>query len=501
MALVLAGFPARGIRGQTAASNSPPAITSAQNPKSQVVVSNAIATLSVTTSGSGTLTYQWFQDGQEVKGATNRILSMTKAQPANEGWYQVVVGNHYGAVTSEVAALIVIPPATNMMARVFTNRTNAKLPYRLFGPANPGPEKRYPLVLFLHGIGERGTDNLSQVRANPQFMAFVSYRAQRNTPVFLVAPQCPSSRTWQDTVMVPQLGELLDALIQEYPVDTNKIIVTGLSMGGYGSWALLESRPDFFAAAVPICGGGNTAGCNRFKNVPIWNFHATDDGSVPISESRNMINALRIVGGQPIYTEYRSGGHGIWGNAYATPRLSDWVLAQDSGTRPLTEPRLTINIPTPNGVWTTGANRLNLSGTALWAGETISQVIWTNLAQRTGGLADGIGSWTVPSATLINGRTNSLIALASTISFAPACGGTTTFSDTLQVRPAPPILVQINRQNDQVVISWTGGLGPFRLQKTDSWAPQEWTDLAVDVKVPWTGQIHEPSAFFRILGN
>jgi poly(3-hydroxybutyrate) depolymerase len=501
LAFSLACIPVQGIYGQLVTSNNPPGLIYVQNPRSQVVVSNTAATLSVTASGSAPFTYQWFQDGRELPGATNRSLSFAKTQPSQEGLYQVIARNDYGAITSQVAALTVIPPATNMLARIFTNQSNAKLPYRIFSPLSPAPEARYPLVLFLHGIGERGTDNLLQVRANPHFMAFVSYRAQTNAPVFLVAPQCPTSRTWQDTTMVPQLGELLDALIKEHPIDTNKIIITGLSMGGYGSWSLLDYRPDFFAAALPICGGGNTARCDRFRHVPIWNFHAVDDGSVPISESRNMINALRIAGGQPIYTEYRSGGHGIWDEAYATPGLRDWTLAQDRESRPITDPQLIIRAPTTNSVWITGAGRLDMAGTAVWDRELISQVIWTNLAQRTGGLAAGTSSWTVQGASMISGRTNSLIVIASTISFAPASSGSTTFSDTILMRPAPPIMLRIYKQNDQAIVSWTGGKGPFRLQTATSCQPQEWTDLPVDNMDLWSGPMRDPAAFFRVQGN
>jgi predicted esterase len=357
--------------------------------------------------------------------------------------------------------------------------------------------------VFLHGIGERGTDNLSQIQVNPQAMAYVSYSNQVFFPAFFAAPQCPGNRTWNDSIMVPQLGEWLDSLIAEFPIDTNRISVTGLSMGGYGSWALLEARPTFFASALPVCGGGNSSRCTLFRQVPIWNFHAADDGSVPVSESRNMITALRQAGGTPVYTEYRSGGHGIWANAYATPGLVEWTMAQRPDQPSPVEPRLMITNPTRESTWTTGAAALDLGGSASWGTETITQVSWTNLALRAGGVAQGTGSWNCDGVRLQANSTNRLVVIASGPSLAPERSGATTFSDTLMVYPVPPIVLQLRPLPAQLVLTWAGGLPPFRIQCAPRLVDANWTDVqelsgnTVTLPVPPQAE----SMFYRVMGH
>jgi predicted peptidase len=219
----------------------------------------------------------------------------------DDGVYHVVVSNAFGTVTSRAARIHIIPRPSSLTARIFTNGT-ARLPYRLFTPYSVPDGKLYPLVIFLHGIGERGTDNLLQINANPQGLVFISYGSQASEGVFFAAPQCPSANTWNDSTMQTRLAAFIQALATEFPVDTNRLYITGLSMGGYGCWSLLDGAPDRFAAAVPICGGGISARAASFKDVAIWSFHAADDGSVPISESRSMINALRSAGSRCIYT-------------------------------------------------------------------------------------------------------------------------------------------------------------------------------------------------------
>src|SRR5581483_3745775 len=167
--------------------------------------------------------------------------------------------------------------------------------------------------LYLHGAGERGTDNKAQLIYLPELMASDAYQAEY--PCFLIAPQCPPNEKWVDVnwsdkhstpsgEMNPQARAvigMLDEVEQKYPVDRKREYLTGLSMGGYGTWALAEKFPDRFAAVVPICGGGDEKQAERLINVPIWAVHGADDPAVPVERSRSMIEAIRKAGGHPRY--------------------------------------------------------------------------------------------------------------------------------------------------------------------------------------------------------
>jgi predicted peptidase len=213
-----------------------------------------------------------------------------------------------------------------------------KLRYRLLRPPKVADGKKYPLVVFLHGAGERGSDNEKQlVHGVPQFVANLE-----KYPCILIAPQCPDGKKWvevdwsADSHTQPkepgEVGRLTLALIEksikELPVDPKRVYITGLSMGGYGTWDLLARRPDLFAAAAPVCGGADEATATKIKDIPIWAFHGAKDTGVKPARSRNMIAALRKAGGKPNYTEYPDVGHNSWDNAYRDPELFKWLFAQ-----------------------------------------------------------------------------------------------------------------------------------------------------------------------------
>lgn len=211
-----------------------------------------------------------------------------------------------------------------------------ELPYRLLTPERLEAAKRYPLVLFLHGAGERGTDNEAQLKHGvPEFL---QPAVRWKYPCFLAAPQCPSGQWWTDwserqqaelpTEPLRMAIELLNRLERDYSIDAARIYVTGLSMGGFGTWDLLWRLPQKFAAAVPICGGGHVADAPRIAHVPVWAFHGALDDVVSVSYSRTMIDVLRRAGGQPRYTEYPDVGHDSWTPAYRAPGLFDWLFAQ-----------------------------------------------------------------------------------------------------------------------------------------------------------------------------
>jgi poly(3-hydroxybutyrate) depolymerase len=486
---------------QTPSSNLPPAFTATGSPTSQtVVISNSI---SLTTSMIGTapIAFQWFLDGQAVENATNRSLSLSRVQPEQEGLYCLVASNPFGMATSLVARVNVVPPPTSLLARIYTNASQAKLPYRLFVPTNDPAGQVFPLVIFLHGIGERGSDNIAQVRAQPHCLSFVSYENQRLFPTCFVAPQCPSSRTWSDAVMVEQVGDLIEALVAEYPIDTNRLYITGLSMGGYGTWSLLDAAPTAFAAALPVCGGGSTDRCTNFMQVAIWDFHAADDGSVPVNESRRMIAALRLKGGTPIYTEYRSGGHGIWANAYSTPGIVAWTMAQRRGSPSPVAPLLELTQPVTNLNLATSATSISCAGMAQSGSALVPQVSWTNLILRVGGAVTGDSFWTANDIPLKSEWRNPVVFLGSTISWAPSLGGSTTFNRTLLVDTVPGVRLVLTRQDSQLLLSWTGGLPPFELQRCDILDSGNWLSEAADVTSPLHIEGRNPAAFFRILSH
>jgi len=223
--------------------------------------------------------------------------------------------------------------------RVYRNAEGESIPYRLFVPSAYDPQKKYPLVLFLHGAGERGDDNEAQL-IHPEVLRFVCDEAN---PCFLVAPQCPEEQKWVEvpwefegphkTPEEPSLPmrltmELLDALEDEFRIDPLRRYVTGLSMGGFGTFDLLVRRPNDFAAAIPICGGADESESARIAHVPLWVFHGSEDDAVPVVRSRSAVETLKAAGGDPKYTEYEGMGHNVWSRAYHEPELRDWLFHQ-----------------------------------------------------------------------------------------------------------------------------------------------------------------------------
>lgn len=229
----------------------------------------------------------------------------------------------------------------DLQARVYTDAGGKKLPYRLFVPVNYDATKQYPLVVFLHGAGQRGDDNRAQVD-NAGALVFVQGEAQVRYPCFFLAPQCPAGQQWVNTewgkgsystAAVPisdplrMTLETVQALQKEFSIDAKRLYVTGLSMGGYGAWDLVLRNPSLFAAVVPICGAGDPSQAAKLKGMGIWAFHSADDGTVPVSGSRDMIRALWAAGQTPGYTEYQDYGHFAWDPAYGVPGLQRWMFA------------------------------------------------------------------------------------------------------------------------------------------------------------------------------
>ncbi len=195
--------------------------------------------------------------------------------------------------------------------------------YLLVKPEGYDPEKSYPLIIFLHGKGEEG-DDLSRVKIHGPYNKV----AELGLDVLIAAPQAPAEQWWD----VDALGALVAHLQETLPVDPDRVYLTGLSMGGRGTWALLAHRPDLFAAAAPICGWGVPRKAPEIKHIPIWVFHGAKDGVVNVGQSRAMVAALKEAGGDIQYTEYPEAGHDSWTETYNNPKLYEWMLAQSRQT-------------------------------------------------------------------------------------------------------------------------------------------------------------------------
>jgi predicted peptidase len=258
----------------------------------------------------------------------------------------MIVGLSRAGATPPAATQPTDPLAT-FAPRQHTSRAvvGGTLPYRLLVPDgyDAKAEARYPLVLFLHGAGERGTDNNAQLKWGGRELAT---KLQAAGKCFAIAPQCPPGKQWVNTPwakgtysldQVPESEELkmaieaVDDATAEFKVDKKRIYVMGISMGGFGTWDAIARRPDLFAAAVPICGAGDPAAADKIKPVAVWAFHGGADTVVPTQGSRDMVAALTKAGAaEPKlkYTEFPSVGHNSWTPAWATKGLFEWLLKQ-----------------------------------------------------------------------------------------------------------------------------------------------------------------------------
>jgi predicted peptidase len=197
--------------------------------------------------------------------------------------------------------------------------TKVKLDYLLYLPEGYGKDdKAWPLLLFLHGAGESGSD-LEKVKVHgpPKLV-----EQKKDLPFIIVSPQSPG-RGWNSD----NLNALLDDVVAHHKVDKDRIYLTGLSMGGFGTWALAAAHPEKFAAIVPICGGGNTADAKKLKDLPVWVFHGAKDTTVRPSASEAMVKALKEAGAKEVkFTLYPDAGHDSWTETYNNPEVYEWLL-------------------------------------------------------------------------------------------------------------------------------------------------------------------------------
>lgn len=229
---------------------------------------------------------------------------------------------------------------TDFEAAVFQDGTHG-LPYRFHKPPIVAVGTRYPLVLLLHGYGERGSDNQRQL------IGFSGAEFWKKYPCFVVVPQCPLDDSVGQAVWVSAdygalrhsmhplptwplqaVLHLLDKVATENPTDPNRVYVSGLSMGGFATWELLQRRPGFFAGAVPVCGGADLEFVQSIAQTPVWVWHGANDDIVKVQRSRDVVEAIRDLGGIVKYSEIPGAGHGVWSQAYADPEVWNWLFAQ-----------------------------------------------------------------------------------------------------------------------------------------------------------------------------
>ncbi|HLH63346.1 MAG TPA: prolyl oligopeptidase family serine peptidase [Ktedonobacteraceae bacterium] len=237
---------------------------------------------------------------------------------------------------------------------IYTDITGMKMTYYLYIPAHYNAQKKYPLVLILHGGGE-----VAKPSATPQqnskvlltqfyVQTWISPAVQQQWPSFILVPQVMSPDRWvnvpastgsytmaaQPSNSLRMAKEILDMVQQQYKgIDASRLYITGLSMGGYGTWEAIERWPDYFAAAAPLSGAGDPSKAYLLVDEPIWAFHGAKDTVVPVSGSRDMIAAITQAGGHPLYTEYPDAGHGLWGpggvyDPKADLAFFEWLFSQ-----------------------------------------------------------------------------------------------------------------------------------------------------------------------------
>lgn len=237
------------------------------------------------------------------------------------------------------------PQETGFLDRVVTD-AGTQSRYQLYVPPDLDRSRKWPVILSLHGAGERGSDGLLQTAIG---VGNAIRRYRELIPAVVVFPQVPDHGLWLGQSARVAL-HALDAAVVELSGDPDRIYVVGLSMGGYGAWEMASAHPERFAAIVSVCGGVTPPGTGatllqppqvahnapdpfaavaaRVASIPAWLFHGADDTIVPPSQSRSLVAAFRAAGGDPRYTEYPDAGHNSWDHAFAEPELWTWLLAQ-----------------------------------------------------------------------------------------------------------------------------------------------------------------------------
>ena len=237
---------------------------------------------------------------------------------------QIVTLSLLAAVAFATAATA-SEPSPGMQVEQQLKTEHGTIPYLIYLPKDYAERAEVPLMLFLHGRGEsNGPLRLVEKWGPPKMIA----RGDEMRYI-VISPQCPRKSRWTDDDQQAMLLDLMDHIGKQFKVDQSRVYLTGLSMGGYGSWLLAANHADRFAAAAIVCGGGDPDYADRLATLPIWVFHGTEDTAVPFGRSVEMVRAIRAAGGNQVrFTELRHIGHNAWSAAYATPELYTWFDRQ-----------------------------------------------------------------------------------------------------------------------------------------------------------------------------
>jgi predicted peptidase len=219
----------------------------------------------------------------------------------------------------------------------YVSADSTAMPYRLHIPDDYYSRIEYPLVVFLHGGAGRGSNNKNQISGGNFTGSHIWFTGANRTsyPAFVVAPQLPAGYTRWDNSRSAETSEyeelvlaIIGELVQTYSIDEDRIYLTGQSLGGWGTWDLIEKKPNFFAAAIPVCGGANPNGAALIAHLPIWALHGELDKTIPVDICREIVTGIRELGGNIRYTEYEGGEHNIWDRAYNEAGLVEWLFSQ-----------------------------------------------------------------------------------------------------------------------------------------------------------------------------
>lgn len=304
--------------------------------------------------GAGNLNLVSFLDYMRAKSIVTGDEYVASVELGNEvvsGSGETVVYEYSVAVSLNASASIPVtkPTVTQaaeeevpgvFMKKTFASQNGGSIPYQFLIPEVFREGQEYPLVVFLHGAGELGSDNSRQLAGFP--MMLLDGHHKSDYAAFVVAPQCPANDAWSSFPDYPNSTrspenptnatrlaiELIEELLHTYNIDESRIYVIGFSLGGEGTFDIVSRRPDLFAAAVPICGIADVERAALMKDVPFWIFHGEKDDINPAQYSRMIVEALQQEGASPKYTEYKGAGHEVWTWAYSEPELFPWLFSQ-----------------------------------------------------------------------------------------------------------------------------------------------------------------------------
>jgi predicted peptidase len=239
----------------------------------------------------------------------------------------------FAAVVATVFAASAFAADTGFIDKTFKDSYGTEHKYVLFVPHDYKKDKPTPTILFLHGAGETKQKEGAKKKGTPKMPVEVGIgpaikKREKTFPFLTIIPQAPTFGWGAESVGGKLALAILEEVEKNYSVDKKRIYLTGLSMGGMGTWSHAVATPDKWAAIVPICGRGDPSKAEKIKDLPCWAFHGDADEAVKVSGSRDMIEAIKKAGGTPKYDEYKGVGHNSWDKAYATDELYEWLLKQ-----------------------------------------------------------------------------------------------------------------------------------------------------------------------------